>query len=138
MEEEFEVVKSKGRRNPEPVQEEMKPECMILSEDELQVQANRMNWRKGTNHSVADLFSVQHGRPEFPKIFQNYRPAVVKKDTPFTGMKLKTASKNLKPETNVTEEQEKSVLDSLNFGALQIRQPEPVDKEDPPYAPKTP
>jgi hypothetical protein len=75
MEEDFEVVKSKGRRSaPEVMQEEPNAECMILTEDELKEQANRMNWRKGANHSVADLFSVQHARPEFPKIFQNYRP----------------------------------------------------------------
>jgi hypothetical protein len=135
MEEEFEVVKTKGRRNPEPVQEEPKPECMILSQAELETQANRMNWRKGTNHSVADLFSVQHARPEFPKIFQNYRPAS-KKDTPFTGMKLK--GETLRPKVAEEKEGTNTELDSLNLETLKIREPESVDEPDPPYGPKTP
>ena len=136
MEEDFEVVKSKGRRSaPEVMQEEPNAECMILSEDELKEQANRMNWRKGTNHSVADLFSVQHARPEFPKIFQNYRPAS-KKDTPFSGMKQKNETLKLK----VVEEKEATnmVYDTPRGETLTIREPEPVDEPDPPYAPKTP
>jgi len=134
MEEEFEVVKSKGRRcTLEAIQEEVKPECMILSEAEMAKQSNRMNWRKGTNNSVADLFRIQHGRPEFPTIFQNYKPAAVKKDTPFTAMKLKNGSKTLKPEINAVSENP-----MLELGALQIRVAEPVDEPDPPYGEKTP
>ena len=64
------------------------PEYMILTEEELQIQSNRMNWRKGNTDTVADLFRVQHDRPEFPTIFQNYRPySEIKKPTPFTKIK---------------------------------------------------
>jgi hypothetical protein len=130
MEEDFEIVKRKGHHRSSPIPDEpatdkteTKPEYMILSEDEMQSQGNRMNWRKGANQSVADLFRIQHTRPEFPKIFQNYRPAPTK-ETPFTGMKLRTP----KSPTGTVEPSKAS---------LQINMPNEYDS-DPEYADKTP
>ena len=85
MEEEFQVVKRKAK--PTPV---VAPttECLMLSEEEMKQQSNRMNWRKGGNSHVADIFRAKNDRPQFPKVFENYMPySELKKKTVFTKIK---------------------------------------------------
>ena len=126
-EEGFEVVKRKGRPSP-LAPEGLKPECLILTEEELKSQSNRMNWRKGNTDSAADLFRVQHDRQEFPKAFQNYKPLnETKKETPFTFMKQK--------QVKVSKGAD-AVVDSLNFGVLPLAESE--IEPDRPYASVTP
>lgn len=133
----FEVVKRKGRcgqveeLKPNGLAlEDSKPECLILSEEELKSQGNRMNWRKGNTDSAADLFRVQHDRQEFPKAFQNYRPtSEIKKETPFTYMKQK--------QIKIPKEVD-TPIDSLDFGTLLEPELEPELEPDRPYATVTP
>jgi len=117
MEEEFQVVKGKAKKIGAAPVEEPRAEYMMLSEEEILQQNNRMNWRKGAATSVGELFRVQNERPDFPTAFQNYRPAPeVKKQTPFSSMKQKIAKKE----------------------TLKIQVPDSAVAQEPPYAEKTP
>ena len=88
----FEFVQRKGKRTSVEVVEE----CMMLDENEIREQSNRLNCRKGTTDCVADLFRVDKVKRSFPKAFENYRPHTeIKKETPFTkiGNKNRVQSK---------------------------------------------
>jgi hypothetical protein len=86
----FEIVQRKTR-NVSPVTQE----CMILTENEIREQSNRLNCRKGTTTSMENLFRVEKDRPVFPKAFENYRPqADAKKETPFTRIGQRNVVRN--------------------------------------------
>ena len=120
-EEKFEVVRRKSTKN---TVETTTGTCMILSEEELKSQENRLNCRRGVGDMIGDLFRVQRDRKDFPKIFQNYKPSSdIQKATPFAFMRQKTTKK--------------VELEMPDFSKLNIKTP-PLDDYDPPYAEKTP
>jgi len=83
--EEFEVVKRKGKANTRATEP---TECLIMSEEEMREQGNRLNWRKGGSSETTDIFRAKNDRPQFPKVFENYLPySETKKKTVFTNMK---------------------------------------------------
>ena len=127
MEEEFEVVKRKKDRSSA----DAKQECMILTEEELKSQENRLNCRRGVGDTVGDLFRVQKDRKEFPKIFQNYKPnSDLQKAAAFAFMKQKP------PQVKPVKKEED--LHAIDFSKLSIVVPVSDNEYEPPYAEKTP
>jgi hypothetical protein len=51
---------------------------------------------------------------------------------------MKQKNETLKPKVVEEKKAANTIFDTPNLEALTIREPEPVDEPDPPYAPKTP